>query len=143
MVEPLYCISTLLDPQFKLKWCNDSQRQQVKEMVLAEMTQYNDSPVSSDEAKDANDQPPEPKKSKMSKLFSFLQAPTQSLTTSGEELETYLSHEHMQHAEHSTSALSFWRVNATYFPKLSQMARKFLAVPATSAPVERVFTQIA
>ncbi len=36
--------------------------------------------------------------------------------------------------------LTFWKVNATKYPKLAKVAKKFLAVPATSAPIERVFS---
>ena len=71
----LNCISTLLDPQFKLKWCNEVQCQQVKEMAFAEMSLLGET----EDAKDLNDgssSPPPPKKTKMSKLFSFLQTLT-------------------------------------------------------------------
>ena len=34
VVQPLYCISTFLDPQFKLKWCNEVQCQQVKDICV-------------------------------------------------------------------------------------------------------------
>ena len=36
--------------------------------------------------------------------------------------------------------LDWWRFRATEFPRLSRMARKILAIPATSAPSERVFS---
>jgi len=71
VVQPLYCISTLLDPQFKLKWCNEVQCQQVKEMAFAEKSLLSET----EDAKDSNDgssSPPPPKKTKVSKLFSFL-----------------------------------------------------------------------
>lgn len=114
-------------------------------MAFAEMSLLGET----EDAKDLNDgssSPPPPKKTKMSKLFSFLQTPTRVGPTRNceEELEAYLSYEaydHTQCKENNFSALSFWRENVARFPKLSQLARKFLAVPATSAPVKRVFSQ--
>ena len=36
--------------------------------------------------------------------------------------------------------LIWWRDNEKYFPRLSQLARKYLCVPATSVPSEHVFS---
>ena len=36
--------------------------------------------------------------------------------------------------------LVWWRVNAVRFPYLARVARRFLAIPATSAPAERVWS---
>jgi len=36
--------------------------------------------------------------------------------------------------------LDYWKSVSTRFPVLSLMARRFLAIPATSAPVKRVFS---
>jgi len=81
----------------------------------------------------------------MSKLFSFLQTLTRvGPTRNCEELEAYLSYEaydHTQCKENNYSALSFWQENVACFPKLSQLATEFLAVPATSPSVERVFSK--
>lgn len=40
----------------------------------------------------------------------------------------------------SFDLLSWWRVNSNRFPFLARVARRFLAVPATSAPAERVWS---
>ena len=39
--------------------------------------------------------------------------------------------------------LKWWADQATNFPFLSQVARRILAVPASSAPTERVFSKLA
>jgi hypothetical protein len=39
-----------------------------------------------------------------------------------------------------TNPLDWWRVNAIRFPLLAKLAMRILAIPATSAPSERVFS---
>ena len=39
------------------------------------------------------------------------------------------------------SCLKFWKEHAILYPELSILAFQVLCVPATSAPVERVFSQ--
>jgi len=39
-------------------------------------------------------------------------------------------------------ALAWWEKNAKKFPDLSVMARQYLGCPATSATVERLFSQV-
>jgi hypothetical protein len=40
-----------------------------------------------------------------------------------------------------TDPLEFWLVNKIKFANLSKMARDFLCIPATSVPVECIFSQ--
>ena len=42
--------------------------------------------------------------------------------------------------EMSENPLMYWQINSNKFPLLSNLARKHLAIPATSAPVERLFS---
>jgi hypothetical protein len=37
------------------------------------------------------------------------------------------------------NGLEWWKVNSNRFPRLSQMAKEYLAIPATSAPCHRLF----
>ena len=39
-----------------------------------------------------------------------------------------------------SNPLEWWKVNQTAFPRLAQLAKAFLAMQATSAPSERVFS---
>ena len=40
------------------------------------------------------------------------------------------------------AGLKWWEKNAKKFPNLSVMARQYLSCPATSASVERLFSQV-
>ena len=44
-------------------------------------------------------------------------------------------------ANDDVDILKWWGDNANMYPILANMARDFLAIPATSAPAERVFSQ--
>ncbi|PLW51293.1 hypothetical protein PCASD_01080, partial [Puccinia coronata f. sp. avenae] len=52
-------------------------------------------------------------------------------------VEVYLSSDCEDEAY---NPLSYWNANNKQFPTLSNMARTFLAVPASSAPTERAFS---
>jgi hypothetical protein len=43
-------------------------------------------------------------------------------------------------AAHNTDVLQWWKAHAGGHPLLSEMARDYLAIPATDAPVERAFS---
>ena len=53
------------------------------------------------------------------------------------ELETYLE-ESCQ--EMDTNPLDYWKINYINYPTLAKLANKLLSTPATSAPVERLFS---
>jgi hypothetical protein len=54
-----------------------------------------------------------------------------------DELERYLSE---QPSSEDTDILEWWRQHAGTYPCLARIARDYLAIPATSAPAERVFS---
>jgi len=41
----------------------------------------------------------------------------------------------------TVDVLDWWRRNQEIYPNLSRMARDFLAIPATSVPSERIFSE--
>jgi len=55
-----------------------------------------------------------------------------------EEIEQY-SRERVI-LSHDFDVLQWWRVNENRYPLLSKVALKFLSIPASSAPAERVFS---
>jgi len=54
-----------------------------------------------------------------------------------DELDGYLS---TPTVVEKTDVLLWWKLNAEKYPRLAEMARDYLAIPATSAPVERAFS---
>ena len=47
----------------------------------------------------------------------------------------------LPNAYYCESPLDYWRVKSSDHPTLASLARQVFSVPATSAPVERVFSQ--
>jgi hypothetical protein len=56
------------------------------------------------------------------------------------ELKNYLSQEEAEHFP-EFDVLQWWRGHNASYPRLSRMARDYLAVPSTSAPAERAFSK--
>jgi hypothetical protein len=57
--------------------------------------------------------------------------------TSNDELERYLAEPVAQVS--FMEILNWWKINSVRYPKLADVAKKFLAVPATSASSESAF----
>ena len=73
-----------------------------------------------------------------SKLFSFMDD-KESIVTSEEidEIEVYLQDKNYEKNE---NLLLFWKANSLKCRVLSKLVKKLLGIPATSAPIERVFS---
>ncbi|XP_062577042.1 E3 SUMO-protein ligase ZBED1-like [Saccostrea cucullata] len=55
------------------------------------------------------------------------------------ELERYIGCQ-VEIEDHNLTILEWWKKNAVFFPRLSILAKKFLAIPASSVSSERVFS---
>ena len=58
-----------------------------------------------------------------------------------DELAAYLALPQINY-QTEWDSLEWWEANAKKFPNLSVMARQYLGCPATSATVERLFSQV-
>ena len=53
------------------------------------------------------------------------------------ELDDYISQDKISY---HTDPLEWWHLNESLYPTVSKLAKRFLCIPATSAPSERVFS---
>ena len=60
-------------------------------------------------------------------------------TTTMEQRQMYLTSPQLPF--HATDVLEWWRWQRHVFPDLSRMAQQYLAAPASSAGVERLFSR--
>ena len=54
------------------------------------------------------------------------------------EFDSYIGLERINRKE---DPLEWWRKHEAHLPRLSKLAKKYLAIPATSVPSERVFSK--
>ena len=144
MDDPFYRIAATLDPSFKLKWRQTSEiREQTIMLVREEVHKVHTSQniaqtVQSNKSAESSNNDDGKKPSKRKWLFDFMETASESQTESNDEVSQYLSDE--DGSKHK-SALLFWKKNEANYKALSKVTKKFLGVPATSGPVERVFSQ--
>ncbi len=97
-------------------------------------------------ASSSDDDTPMPQPAKVPRLVAKYKKLHRIRTKSGDndssrvQVRKYLEHVDSL-LEPSQSALEFWMVHRDRYPSLSRLALQTLAVPATSAPVERVFSR--
>jgi hypothetical protein len=129
----VYAVATILDPRFKLQYYKESDWEQkwideaMKSLHNA-YAYYRDPPA----PRTAERLPVERGRTDLMKTV-FKHRPTEK----PDELDEYLN---APAADGGTDALQWWKANATMYPCLAAMARDYLAIPATGAPVERVFS---
>jgi len=109
------------------------------------MQKYTDDNSVSVDADATSDQPlaseePVPKKLK---LFSFMSTSSQNTHSAGialtlrQELIEYLC---TSTVEYEHDPLEWWKSHGVEFPRAARTAKTVLSIPASSAPVERIFS---
>ena len=147
-------ISSFLDPRFKSKYIGDSALEDVKLQVVSEaiaavsvhQQQQPFSPASHSTST-VEGMPPQLKRRKTKTLgtFTFFKEnediDNPSLLSSEEkltkEIEVYMSSPQIDAED---EPLVWWKANCKMHPMLSKLARKYLAVCATSSPSEQIFS---
>ncbi|KAG1960983.1 zinc finger BED domain-containing protein 1-like [Pimephales promelas] len=157
--DDLLDMASLLDPRFKTQYIASDKIEAIQARAVSELeslltVQYPAASVqqctsaSTSESPDAEQTPH--KKVKKS-LASFLKASgvaSASAAVSGStsfslkeaiegELKGYVS---IPNAESEMNPLEWWKAHEANFPRVSQLAKKYLCIPATSAPSERAFS---
>lgn len=140
-----YKLAAALDPRFKLAWCKEGEVKEQQAALIKEaiaLTSLSNKSADGESVTLASSQQQPPKK--QSKLFSFMTAGTLPRSTScdkqstaSQEVASYLADPTLPE---DADPLKFWEQNKLSMPLLSKLALNYLVVPATSAPVERVFS---
>ena len=123
---PCMKLAAVLDPRFKLDWCNDDEVTDVKQLLTEQL------PMASTSELCRSEEPPH----KRSRLLSFMKGRS-SMPARESDTSDYLNEPCIPEND---DPLRFWCDNQARFLLLSRLAKKYLAIPASSAPVERLFS---
>jgi hypothetical protein len=125
-----------LDPKYKS--LNFLSKEQKKVVVSEIESRMDDIPLSDSIPACSDDIEPPPKRSRKLCGIDYLTqfSPEKEKSTRENELERYVS----ERVEPNEDPLLWWRKNEDKYPVLSRIAKKFLGVPATSVPSERIFS---
>ena len=139
--------ATLLDPRFKKVPFSEHSNIKVVEERLVNQMRSEDAPsaasTSHTAAKPLNTTVAQEKKKSFwsrfdAKIEKIVQVSSQPSTGPYIELKRYLEEPHISRDQ---DPLAWWRDHATLFPKLKQLAHRYLCTPATSVPSERLFSK--
>lgn len=149
----VFCLAAALDPRFKLKWCTTSTMYDSTRKLLtqeahkslqettckSETSNDTDTQTAGGQTGNVSHSPPR----KKSQLFSFMATSPRSsqsvLSTTPVETEI---REYLETpcTSGDSNPLEFWKGHEPSYPILSRLAKRYLSVPASSAPVERIFS---
>ncbi|KAM4592381.1 E3 SUMO-protein ligase ZBED1-like [Odontesthes bonariensis] len=151
--DALLDTASLLDPRFESQYIDSDKTEEIQARAVSEIeglltTAQHSLPTSTSQSDPGADQPPpKAKKKTLGSLFKNSGAtsaagttasPTPSIREAVEgEMKAYLS---TPHADSEMDPLEWWKVHEGNFPRVSQLAQKYLCIPATSSPSERVFS---
>lgn len=134
----VYTMASVLDPRFKLRWCSgEAEKQTIKETLLQHLRE-----IPSDTTTPPSDPTPPRKRQKVdeSDLLDFMNEPQSESTAPGNipnEVAEYIA---QPCTDRNSDPLAYWKGQQYNFPGLAQLAIRFLNVPASSSPVERLFS---
>lgn len=155
--DDLLDMASLVDPRFKMAYIADHRKDYIKTKAMAEMQALleKQTQAPSMQASSSTHSPPhsstepaaaevvEAKRMKRS-LGSFFKKehiPSTAALSVREaidvELQSYLQ---TLEVEGEANPLDWWRLHEANFPRVASLARKYLCIPATSAPSERAFS---
>ena len=132
--------SAALDPRFRrLSFLSESQQSELLELLVsaAESISCNTASATneSNDAAAESAEPPSKKRSVLDRLLGEEKLDDESSIQ--DEVKSYLQERPIKRKD---DPLSWWKVNGSRFPHLERLAKRYLAIPATSTPSERVFS---
>ncbi|XP_063436604.1 E3 SUMO-protein ligase ZBED1-like [Mytilus trossulus] len=128
-------IASLMDTRYKkLTFLSSEQRKTAEEFLEGLIDEM---PLKRLTETSGSDTPP-PKRQRRPSGIDFLLSKSPDKPESQDELElqSYL----LDKSDFNKSPLEWWSENKTKYPRLSIIAKRVLAVPATSVPSERIFS---
>lgn len=131
--DSIYALAAALDPRFRdLKCLPESCREGTKQAVV-------ELAAASRKSGDTSCEPPSSKKKCSPSLLDELmgEEDDDSPDSLASEAASYFAEVPVKR---STDPLDWWRINSSRFPRLAPLARRYLCIPATSVPSERVFS---
>ncbi|GBC12879.2 zinc finger BED domain-containing protein 1-like [Rhizophagus irregularis DAOM 181602=DAOM 197198] len=121
-------LAALLDPRFKdLEFASETLRLQTHEQLK---DAYKNMKILTNESQEAESRPTS-SNSLLARMF-------KNSHTYVDEVTNYLA---LPKIHLDDCPLLWWKTNKARFPILSKLARKYLAIPATSTPSERLFSE--
>ncbi|XP_022042867.1 E3 SUMO-protein ligase ZBED1-like [Acanthochromis polyacanthus] len=139
--DELLDMASLMDPRFRSTYIDPSKLDLIKKRAVTELSALY-SQNSSETSVCENQRSDSPPKKKTLAAF-FKKAVPTSLPhqTESDKIEAELNSYLLSPVvDPDTDPLEWWRQHQPNFTRLSRLARKYLAIPATSAPSERVFS---
>ncbi|XP_056097499.1 E3 SUMO-protein ligase ZBED1 [Rhinichthys klamathensis goyatoka] len=157
--DDLLDMASLLDPRFKTQYIASDKIEGIQARAVSELeslltAQYQAASVqqctsaSTSQSPDAEQTPHKKVKKSLASFLKTSGGASASAAVSGStsfslkeaiegELKGYVS---IPNAESEVNPLEWWKVHEANFPRVSQLAKKYLCIPATSAPSERAFS---
>ena len=156
--DDLLDMATLMDPRFKVQYIRPEKVGAIKMRAVSEVMKEGQGQSLAGPSEGAADQGAEGgaaaaaaaaqplplgvKKQRKSLGSFFKKQSQEEVDLSDEqqvesELERYLR---CPDADSEAEPLDWWRLHEHNFPRLSQLAKKYLCIPATSTPSERIFS---
>ncbi|XP_063746041.1 E3 SUMO-protein ligase ZBED1-like [Eleginops maclovinus] len=146
--DELLDIASLMDPRFRTTYINPTRVEYIKERAVTELLSLMPTepgtavPVRQEEEEVAAAEPgPVLKKRRSLSSFFPKKTPAPSSLSKADrirtELATYLL---ISEISEDADPLQWWKKHEENFPRLCKLARKYLSIPATSAPSERLFS---
>ncbi len=137
--NPVFQIAAVLDPRTKLTWCSTQHEiDTVTSMLIAKATEKNSEPPM---ATPDTAIPPPAKRCKVLSYMNKNRAATmpqpKPSSSAATEVADYLA---LPVLDEEEDPLEFWKTKQHRFPSLSKLAEYHLSIPASSAPVERLFS---
>lgn len=126
-----FIIATMLDPRFKVKWCDGAEEVSAATNLL-QTTLQNIMP-------EQNSSPPRKRQKRENHeddLLSYMQC-TDYNRTPQDYINAYLN---SACENRSADPLAYWKTEQHNYEKLAHLAQKYLSIQASSASVERIFS---